>query len=70
MKKNLLKLALLMTLVTVLAGCTTTQYLKTGVERVCDADPAERAVLRLKVDQVIAPHQLRLHCVGEVEPVQ
>jgi hypothetical protein len=67
MKKIFLKVTLLLTLTVVLAGCTATQYLKTGVERVCDAGPAERAVLRLKVDQVVAPHQLRLQCAGEIE---
>ncbi len=52
-------------LVAVLAGCTTTQYLKSGVNRVCNAEPAERALLRLKVDQATAPHKLRLECADE-----
>lgn len=52
----------------VLAGCTTTSYLKNGVERVCEMDEAERLAVRATVDARIAPHQLRLTCADETMP--
>lgn len=52
----------------VLAGCTTTSYLKKGVERVCGMDETERLAVRSTVDARIAPHRLRLTCADENVP--
>ena len=62
-----MKKILLVTLVFVLGGCSTVQekikpYADTITDTVCAMTEAEREVLRTEIDQITAPHKIRVEC--------
>lgn len=49
-------------LVAFLSGCTVTQKIGQGVDKICGMSDEDAAQLKLAVDKVIAPHEIHLTC--------
>lgn len=55
-------------LAAVLSGCSTTQVAETLVDRYCAIDPAERALIRLRVNRDLFPRTVAIDCADSWSP--